>query len=157
MCIRDRCGVMRLNIQGMMCTKSCTPTVEAALRAVPGVENVTVNLDGACAFVMGTAPPEQLIAAVEGAGGNGKVSAQLFGEAPEAAVTRLNIEGMMCTQSCTPTVTAALEAVEGVVSVNVALDAKAAWVKGSADPELLVAAVNSAGGCGKFRAVVWTE
>eukprot|EP00656_Telonema_subtile_P022947 TRINITY_DN2423_c0_g1_i11.p2 TRINITY_DN2423_c0_g1~~TRINITY_DN2423_c0_g1_i11.p2 ORF type:complete len:143 (-),score=47.70 TRINITY_DN2423_c0_g1_i11:4-432(-) len=134
-------SVVRINIEGMMCTKSCTPTVEAAIRAVEGVENVNVSLENKCAFVMSTAAPEALIAAVQGAGGNGKFSAELFVESAETVV-RLNITGMMCTNSCTPCVTAALEAVSGVTSVNVSLDAKAAWVKGTSAPEELVAAVN---------------
>ena len=37
------CTVVRLNIEGMMCTKNCTPKVTAALEAVPGVESVTVS------------------------------------------------------------------------------------------------------------------
>ena len=56
--------VTRIDVTGMMCTKSCTPTVQKALEEVDGVESVNVNLDGACAFVMGTADPAKLVEAV---------------------------------------------------------------------------------------------
>lgn len=72
---------------------------------VDGVENVTVSLEGKCAFVMGTAPPDALIAAVcnlragiswdspagdqvDGAGGCSKFKAELFQE-PEAEGAQL--------------------------------------------------------------------
>ena len=52
----------------MMCGH-CTSTVDAALRAVEGVENVTVDLEeGGRARVVGSASVEALIAACEAAG-----------------------------------------------------------------------------------------
>merc|ERR1712227_1158127 len=140
---RRMASVVRLDITGMMCDKSCTPAVEKAIREVPGVENVNVSLEGKCAWVSGSAPTDDLIAAVNGAGGCGKFTAKMWEES-ESSVVRINISGMMCTKSCTPTVQAALLQVPGVESANVSLESKAAWIKGTAAPEALVAAVNAA-------------
>ena len=97
------------------------------------------------------------------------------------SVVRLDITGMMCTKSCTPTVQKALEEVDGVESANVSLENKCAWVKvecllpsssgrdpelivrppggwqGTASPDVLIAAVNAAGGKGKFEATLHVE
>ena len=51
-----------------MCTKSCTPKVEAALRSVPGVDHVVVSLAEKSAVVTGCATVEALIAAVNATG-----------------------------------------------------------------------------------------
>lgn len=56
----------------------------------------------------------------------------------------LQVEGMKC-QGCVSAVKEALEAVEGVTSVNVLLEEKLAHVGGAADPEALTAAVREAG------------
>ncbi len=57
----------KLAIQGMTCA-SCVGRVEKALRAVPGVEEASVNLATERATVRGTAGTGELLAAVEKAG-----------------------------------------------------------------------------------------
>lgn len=56
----------------------------------------------------------------------------------------LKIEGMMC-EHCVGRVKAALEAVDGVKTVEVSLKRKTATVSGSAEYAALVAAVENAG------------
>lgn len=56
----------------------------------------------------------------------------------------LKIEGMMC-EHCVGRVKAALEAVDGVKTVEVSLKGKCARVTGAADYDALVAAVENAG------------
>lgn len=58
---------MTLKIEGMMC-KHCQARVEKALKAVPGVEAVTVDLETKAAKVTGSAAPEALKKAVLDAG-----------------------------------------------------------------------------------------
>lgn len=58
---------MTLKIEGMMC-KHCQARVEKALKAVPGVETVTVDLEAKTAEVTGSAAPEALKKAVLDAG-----------------------------------------------------------------------------------------
>lgn len=57
----------KLNITGMTCNH-CVMSVEKALTAVPGVENVTVNLEEKNAAVVYDADatsPDQMIAALD--------------------------------------------------------------------------------------------
>ena len=56
-----------LNVKGMMCMH-CVAHVEKALKAVPGVEQVEVNLEAGTASVTGTADRQTLVAAVTEAG-----------------------------------------------------------------------------------------
>ncbi len=56
-----------LSVEGMTCG-SCARTVERALAGVAGVERAVVDLARGCAVVEGSARPEDLAAAVEGAG-----------------------------------------------------------------------------------------
>ena len=56
-----------LSIEGMMCA-GCVSAVEDALRAVPGVEGVTVSLDDKSAMVKGEVQIDALIQAVKQAG-----------------------------------------------------------------------------------------
>lgn len=58
---------MTLKIEGMMC-KHCQARVEKALKAVPSVEAVTVDLEAKTAEVTGSAAPEALKKAVLDAG-----------------------------------------------------------------------------------------
>lgn len=58
---------MTLKIEGMMC-KHCQARVEKALKAVPGVEAVTVDLEAKTAEVTGSAAPEALKQVVLDAG-----------------------------------------------------------------------------------------
>ncbi len=52
-----------LKITGMTC-QHCVQAVNQALRSVPGVEQVEVNLDSGTAVIQGTAERDRLIAAV---------------------------------------------------------------------------------------------
>ena len=56
-----------LKISGMMC-QHCQNHVEAALKAVPGVESVAVSLEEKTAKVTGNADRAALAAAVKDAG-----------------------------------------------------------------------------------------
>lgn len=56
-----------LTINGMTCSH-CQHAVEHALKAVPGVEGASVDLEGGAAHVTGNAPFEALAAAVYEAG-----------------------------------------------------------------------------------------
>lgn len=55
---------VNLTVMGMSCGH-CKTSVEKALKSVPGVEQVEVNLAEGTAKVVGKAPIEKLIAAVE--------------------------------------------------------------------------------------------
>jgi len=60
--------LIKLDVQGMTCNH-CVATVQQALAAVPGVEDVVeVVLQPGSATVRGSAKPESLIAAVQQAG-----------------------------------------------------------------------------------------
>ena len=61
-------GGIQLRVEGMMCTKSCTPRVEKALRAVKGVQSVVVSLESKSALVQGDAHPDELVRAVNATG-----------------------------------------------------------------------------------------
>lgn len=63
---KEDANMIKLKITGMMC-QHCKAHVEQALRAVPGVTEVTVDLEGGSAAVAG-GEPEALIAAVKAAG-----------------------------------------------------------------------------------------
>jgi len=52
-----------LKITGMTC-QHCVQAVNQALRSVPGVEQVEVNLDTGTSVIQGTAERDRLIAAV---------------------------------------------------------------------------------------------
>jgi len=62
-----------LMIEGAGCA-SCVGKIESALKAIPGVENAEMNFAQRTVSVLGSAPAEQLIKAVEGAGYNAKIS-----------------------------------------------------------------------------------
>ncbi|WP_298140089.1 heavy-metal-associated domain-containing protein [Acidiferrobacter sp.] len=62
-----------LRITGMTCGH-CVAAVTKALQGVPGVESAQVNLERAEGVIKGSAPAEQLIKAVEGAGYHAKVA-----------------------------------------------------------------------------------
>jgi len=125
---------LTLPIRGMSCA-SCVGRVEKALRAVPGVGEVAVNLATESAHVTpdGALDPVQLIAAVERSG-----------YAVPAAEVQLSVEGMTCA-SCVGRVERALQAVPGVISARVNLATERATVEGIADPAALIAAAERAG------------
>jgi heavy metal translocating P-type ATPase len=103
-------------VNGMTCA-SCVGRVELALRAVPGVEEASVNLLTGRADVRGTAPPDALRAAVERAGY----------AVPEAETT-LDVAGMTCA-SCVGRVERAFLAVPGVTGAAVNLATGRATVR----------------------------
>ena len=126
-------------VSGMTCA-SCVMHVEGALREVPGVQSVQVNLATEKATLeLGTQEEpsiESLVAAVEDAG---------YGIPPERLT--LNIGGMTCA-SCVLHVEEALLEVPGVqkVQVNLATEKAAVeFVPGVASLEALRAAVEDAG------------
>jgi copper chaperone len=63
----------RLSIPDMSCAH-CKATVEAALAAVPGTHDITVDLAGRQATVEGAASPPALLAALDAAGYPAKVT-----------------------------------------------------------------------------------
>jgi len=119
----------------------CTSSVDKALRAVPGVTEVKVDLDAAKAFVSGSAALPALIAACEEVGH----PASLAGETPTPSEPIvLSVSDMSC-DHCTSSVDKALRAVPGVTEVKVDLDAAKAFVSGSAALPALIAACEEVG------------
>jgi Cu+-exporting ATPase len=126
---------VRLSIQGMDCA-SCASTIEKALCAVPGIEQVAVNFateEAAVTLAPGAAP--DLAAAVSGAGYRVR----------EREV-ELSIQGMHCA-SCVQKVERELAAEPGVVSASVNLATETARVRlvPAAEVADLTAAVERAG------------
>ncbi|MCM3566270.1 heavy metal translocating P-type ATPase [Hydrogenophaga intermedia] len=126
-----------LAVEGMTCA-SCATRVERALRAVPGVQDATVNLATEAAAIK-AAPVvsvEMLRAAIQRAG---------YGVADHSI--QLDIGGMTCA-SCAARVEKALRKVPGVVAAEVNLATEKAEVKlatDQADTTAIVAAVEKAG------------
>ena len=56
-----------LRVQGMTCN-GCTSSVERALKRVPGVATVDVQLDSGCALITGTVSQDAAVQAIEQAG-----------------------------------------------------------------------------------------
>ena len=127
-------STISLPIEGMTCA-SCVGRVEKALGGVEGVASVSVNLATQRADVRpgGVIDRQALVRAIEGAGYH-----------VPAAVTELAVDGMTCA-SCVGRVEAALKAVPGVSQAAVNLATERASVRGTADPQALVAAIGSAG------------
>ncbi len=123
-----------LPIEGMTCA-SCVGRVEKALKAVPGVASVAVNLATERAEV--TAAPEVSRAALA-------ASVEAIGYPVAAATTDLAIGGMTCA-SCVGRVENALKAVPGVASATVNLATERATVTGTAGTAELVKAVENVG------------
>ncbi|QAA93158.1 copper-translocating P-type ATPase [Pollutimonas thiosulfatoxidans] len=123
-----------LPIEGMTCA-SCVGRVEKALSKVEGVDSVTVNLATERANIKASGPVDRqvLINTVEAAG-----------YSVPAATIDLAVEGMTCA-SCVGRVERALKAIPGVVEATVNLATERAQVRGSTDPNTLVAAIAAAG------------
>ena len=126
-----------LNIEGMSCA-GCMGRVERALTATPGVENVAVNLANERAQFDLTERGQlsDAVAALDEAG---------YPARTETVV--LNVESMSCA-SCVGRVDKALEAVDGVLDVNVNLASETAtvrFVQGVATVGDLMAAAREAG------------
>ncbi|MCD1621020.1 heavy metal translocating P-type ATPase [Salipiger manganoxidans] len=117
-----------------MSCASCVGRVEKALRAVPGVQSAVVNLATERASLSGdTLDRAALVRAIEKAG-----------YAVPDSTQDLAVEGMSCA-SCVGRVERALAAVPGVSAASVNLATERATVRGSADPDLLIAALRKAG------------
>lgn len=132
-------------ILGMTCA-SCVGRVEKALKAVPGVHEVTVNLatESAAVVVASDVSVSVLAEAVAHAGYS-------VGQ----DTLELQIEGMTCA-SCVSRVEKALKKVPGVVAAEVNLATERAQIKSHGVPdEQLIAAVDRAGY--KASAVQGTE
>ncbi|MFT3735299.1 MAG: heavy metal translocating P-type ATPase [Rhodocyclaceae bacterium] len=131
---------VKLPIAGMTCA-SCVARVEKALKAVPGVQDASVNLATEQAQVQFSGDQtaaevtRSAIAAIERTG---------FGV--PAAQADLAIEGMTCA-SCVARVEKALLAVPGVEAVDVNLATERAHIQycALADDSALLAAVQRAG------------
>ncbi len=126
--------ILILPIEGMTCA-SCVGRVERALRAVPGVLDASVNLATERASIRSDATIDHaaLTAAVEKAGYS----------VPQVNI-ELSIEGMTCA-SCVARVERALKAVPGVTEATVNLATEKATIRGTADPQVLISAVDHAG------------
>jgi Cu+-exporting ATPase len=119
-----------LKIGGMTCT-ACARSVEKALQAIEGVDEVSVNFPAQKAYVTfndGVTGTDALLKAVESAGytatiietdGVASKTQSADSENPSRTVTEIyRISGMSCS-SCAQSVEKILADVEGVVSANV--------------------------------------
>lgn len=128
---------LRVSVQNMSCA-SCVGRVERALSALPGVEEVNVNLAAETAQVRidsETRIPE-LIDALDRAG-----------YPVRTQTIRLNVSSMSCV-SCVGRVDKALAAVPGVLEVNVNLASETAtvtYVEGAMKISVLLKAATDAG------------
>ncbi|MFC4732580.1 heavy metal translocating P-type ATPase [Salipiger abyssi] len=121
-----------LSVGGMSCA-SCVGRVDRGLAALEGVHDVSVNLASETAR-MTVDDPARVGAAVE--------ALDDLGYPARRATVTLNIESMSCA-SCVGRVDKALEAVPGVLEVNVNLaseTAKVTYAEGAVTPSDLTAA-----------------
>ena len=129
-------AILDLPILGMTCA-SCVGRVEKALKAVPGVQDVTVNIatERASVVAASSVAASTLAAAVQKAG---------YSVAEESV--ELSVGGMTCA-SCVGRVEKALKAVPGVTHAEVNLATERAQVRFDAGVtvERLVAAIEKAG------------
>lgn len=137
---KDLSETVSLPVEGMTCA-SCVGSIERALKAVPGVETVSVNLATERANITtdSTVPRVRLIEAIEKAGYS--VPAQM----PAATgPVELSVEGMTCA-SCVGRVERALKAISGVTNAVVNLATERATIHGTASTADLIAAIADAG------------
>ncbi|KKB80655.1 ATPase [Devosia limi DSM 17137] len=136
----DLAATISLPIEGMTCA-SCVGRIERALKAVPGVETVSVNLatERASITARPATPRAALVEAVEQAG-----YSVLEPAGGVIAPAELSIEGMTCA-SCVGRIERALKATPGVTGAVVNLATERATVHGSADAATLIAAIADAG------------
>jgi len=136
----DTSTAISMPIEGMTCA-SCVGRVERALKTVPGVETVSVNLatERANMTMSATVDRAALIATVENVGYSVPAS---FVAA--AYPIELSVEGMTCA-SCVGHVERALMAVPGVTQAVVNLATERATIKGSVSAVSLVAAIEDVG------------
>ena len=137
---KDLSETVSLPVEGMTCA-SCVGSIERALKAVPSVETVSVNLATERANIItdSTVPRVRLIEAIEKAGYS--VPAQM----PAATgPVELSVEGMTCA-SCVGRVERALKAVSGVTNAVVNLATERATIHRTASTADLIAAIADAG------------
>jgi len=127
---------LELPVDGMSCA-SCVGRVEAAIQAVPGVRAVNANLaTGRASVQLGTAAPQDVVAAVAAAGYE-----------PGTEEITFQVRGMSCA-SCVGRVEAALQREPAVLEANVNLASDSARVRYLADlaePADLLATIEAAG------------
>src|SRR5450830_1519718 len=139
---------LTLAVEGMTCA-SCVGRVEKALRAVPSVRDVSVNLATELATIQAESDvhADQLIAAVHKAGYDVK----------QEEIT-LDITGMSCA-SCVGRVEKALHKILGVseVSVNLASEKATLTTTSAVSVDSLIAAVERAGYNAALPSIAQTE
>jgi Au+-exporting ATPase len=136
----DLSATISLPVEGMTCA-SCVGRIERALRAVPGVETVSVNLatERASITTKSVIARAKLVEAIENVGYSVPAkSAGSFGP------TELSIEGMTCA-SCVGRVERALKALRGVSEAVVNLATERATIHGTVDAATLIAAIEDVG------------
>ena len=126
-----------LSVEGMSCA-SCVGRVDRGLTALEGVHDVTVNLASESARIV-VDSPDRVPEAV--------ATLDKLGYPARTATVTLKVESMSCA-SCVGRVDKALEAVPGVLDVNVNLAAETAmvrYVEGAVTPADLMAASKATG------------
>lgn len=135
-------GRRTLAVEGMHCA-SCSQGVERALKAIPGVQDASVNLlaERANVTLVDGVADEALIRAIEDAGFTAR-----FLDQGASSVRRVPIAGMHCA-SCVSAVERALGNVDGISEVNVSLASEEAVVTLSKPvaESILVSAVREVG------------
>jgi len=122
-----------VGVTGMTCA-SCVRRVEKAIRAVPGVRDVSVNLATERAHVEGAPDPAAIVAAIGRAGYQA-----------QTGIVDLQVAGMTCA-SCVRRVERALAGVPGVLAAEVNLATETARVRvAGADLAALTGALRQAG------------
>ncbi|MEJ2029174.1 MAG: heavy metal translocating P-type ATPase [Maritimibacter sp.] len=126
-----------LSVEGMSCA-SCVGRVVRGLSAVDGINDVAVNLASETAQLH-LDSPERLLEAAD--------TLDKLGYPARRAEVVLSISSMTCA-SCVGRVDRALEALPGVLEVNVNLasdTARVSYLEGSVTPEALIAATTAIG------------
>ena len=141
----DFSDTVSLPIEGMTCA-SCVGRIERALRAVAGVEAVSVNLatERATITTRSAVARAKLIEAVENVGYSVPAA-----PAGAAGSTELSIEGMTCA-SCVGRIERAVKAIAGVTEAVVNLATERATIRGNVDAAILIAAIKDAGYAAKL-------
>ncbi len=109
--------VAKLRVAGMTCA-ACSGAVEAALKALPGVQSASVSLaqgDVEVVYLPNTTPVQAFAAAVEDAGFDAKLLSRAGLES-----SSLVVSGMTC-GACSSAVEGVLMAIPGVSGATVSL------------------------------------
>ncbi len=124
-----------LALTGVSCA-GCVGRIEKALLAVPGVEDVVVNLADRTVHVCGEVRSTVLVAAVEAAG---------YGASPVTVETlQFSVPGMSCA-GCVGKIEKALSRVSGVQTVAANLGEREITITGSAEIAPLLARLSEIG------------